>query len=109
MSRRAHIIGLVVSDTTIDTSTAADNVTANSWNRRPIRPPMNNRGMNTATSEILMDSTVNPTSRAPRNAACIGAMPSSMWRETFSSTTMASSTTNPVEIVNAINEKLSRL
>jgi len=99
----------VVSDTIIDTITAAESVIANSWNSRPIRPPMNNSGMNTATSDTLIESTVKPTSRAPRRAACIGAMPSSMWRETFSSTTMASSTTKPVEIVSAIKEKLSRL
>jgi hypothetical protein len=29
--------------------------------------------MKTATSEMLMDSTVKPTSRAPFSAACIGA------------------------------------
>ena len=33
-------------------------------------------------------------------------MPASMWREVFSSTTIASSTTKPVAIVNAISVKL---
>ena len=32
-----------------------------------------------------------------------------MWREIFSSTTMASSTTKPVEMVSAISDRLSRL
>ncbi len=34
----AHIIGVVVSETTIETATATDNVTANSRNRRPTIP-----------------------------------------------------------------------
>ena len=36
-------------------------------------------------------------------------MPASRWREMFSMTTMASSTTKPVEMVSAISERLSRL
>jgi hypothetical protein len=109
LSRREHIIGVVVSDTSSDTRIATDSVTANSRNRRPTMPPMARMGMNTAISERLIDRTVNPTSRVPRSAACIGAMPFSMWRETFSSTTMASSTTKPVAIVSAISDSVSRL
>ena len=62
--------------------------------------------MNTAISDRLIDSTVKPTSRAPRSAASQGVMPSSMWRVVFSSTTTASSTTKPVAIVSAISVKL---
>ena len=65
--------------------------------------------MKTATSDTLIDSTVNPISRAPAIAAAIGFMPASRYREMFSSTTMASSTTNPVAIVSAISDRLSRL
>ena len=36
----------------------------------------------------------------------MGGWPSSIWREMFSSTTMASSTTNPVARINAINDRL---
>ena len=36
-------------------------------------------------------------------------MPASTWREMFSMTTIASSTTNPVAIVSAISDRLSRL
>ena len=72
-------------------------------------PPISRIGMNTATSDTLIDSTVNPTSREPRSAACSGDRPASMWRDTFSSTTMASSTTKPVAMVSAINDRLSRL
>src|ERR1700732_2119030 len=83
--------------------------TANSRNNRPTIPPIIKIGINTATSEILIDITVNPISLAPFSAASKGFMPSSIWRVMFSSTTIASSTTNPVEIVSAINERLSRL
>ena len=65
--------------------------------------------MNTAISDMLMENTVNPISLAPFSAAAKGFIPSSRWREMFSITTMASSTTNPVEIVSAISDRLSRL
>ena len=82
-------------------------VMANSWNRRPRMPPMKTSGINTATSEILIDMTVKPICRAPRSAACIGAMPRSAWRTIFSIITIASSTTKPTDTVSAIREKLS--
>ena len=69
-SSQAHIIGVVVSEITSEIITAADSVTANSRNSRPTWPPMNSSGMNTATSDRLIDSTVKPTSRAPSSAAC---------------------------------------
>jgi hypothetical protein len=46
------------------------------------------------------------TLSAPRQAA---SCPLSRWREMFSITTMASSTTKPVEMVRAISDRLSRL
>jgi hypothetical protein len=73
----AHIIGVVVSDTTSDTRMAIDNVTANSRNSRPTIPPINRIGMNTATSEVLIDKTVKPISLAPRSAAATGCKPCS--------------------------------
>ena len=88
---------------------ATDSVTANSRKSRPMIPPMKRIGMKTATSDTLMETTVKATSRAPTSAASIGAMPFSMWRDTFSSTTIASSTTKPVAIVSAINDRLFRL
>jgi hypothetical protein len=106
LSSQAHIMGVVVSEMTSEISTAADSVTANSRNSRPICPPMKSSGMNTATSDRLMDSTVKPTSRAPSSAALKRSMPASMWRLVFSSTTMASSTTKPVATVSAIRLRL---
>ena len=94
---------------TPDTRMARLTVTANSWNSRPIRPPMNSNGMNTATSDALMEITVKPICRAPLKAACIGESPRSMKRWMFSITTIASSTTNPTQMVTAIRERLSIL
>ena len=105
----AAIIGVAVSDTSIDTRIAEDNTTANSRNKRPTTPPINRIGMNTATSDRLIDTTVKPISRAPFSAASRGAMPCSMWRLMFSATTIASSTTKPVATVSAIADRLSRL
>jgi hypothetical protein len=75
LSSRLASIGTSVSETTADTSTASATTTANSWNSRPITPGMKKIGMNTATSEIEIEMMVKPTSRAPRSAAAIGAMP----------------------------------
>ena len=110
LSSQAHIIGVVVSEISSEISTAADSVTANSRNKRPVCPPMNSSGINTATSDRLIASTVKPTSRAPSSAALKRSMPAaSMWRLVFSSTTMASSTTKPVATVSAIRLRLFRL
>ena len=54
---------------------ATDSVTANSRNSRPTMPPISRIGMNTATSETLIESTVKPISRAPLSAASSGGMP----------------------------------
>jgi len=75
---KAHIIGVVVKDTSIDTRIATDKVTENSWKYRPTMPPIARMGMKTATSDKLIDTTVNPTSRAPRKAARTGPRPRSM-------------------------------
>ena len=72
-------------------------------------PPINKMGMNTATSDRVMDTTVNAISFAPRNAASRGGIPCSRYRLMFSRTTMASSTTKPVAIASAMSERLSRL
>ena len=84
-------------------------VTANSRNMRPTTPPMNRTGMNTATSDSVIDRMVKPISLLPRNAAANGVSPASTWRTMFSSMTMASSTTKPTESVSAISEMLFKL
>jgi hypothetical protein len=97
-----------VSEIAIEMTIAIVIVTANSRNSRPTMPLISRSGMNTATSDTLIDSTVKPISCAPLSAASKGVMPASMCRVMFSMTTIASSTTKPVEMVSAIRERLSR-
>ncbi len=106
-SSSAHIIGTVVSDSTNEIRMVSVSVIENSKNSRPAMPPSSRIGVNTATSETVIDSTVKPTSRAPSSAASSRPMPASMCRAMFSSTTMASSTTKPVAMVSAISDRLS--
>ena len=70
---------------------------------------MNSTGMNTAASEIVIETIVKPISREPSSAACSGDLPISMCRTMFSSITIASSTTKPTDSVSAISDRLSRL
>ena len=84
-------------------------VTENSCSNRPTMPPMNSTGMNTATSDSVIDRIVKPISRDASNAASMRVSPISMWRTMFSSITMASSTTKPTDSVSAISDRLFRL
>src|SRR5664280_3267724 len=106
---RLHSIGVRVTETTPEIRMATQMVIANSLNKRPSTPPMNSTGMNTAASESFIDTMVKPISPEPLSAACKGGSPISMCRTMFSSMTMASSTTNPMERIRAIMERLSRL
>ena len=66
-------------------------------------------GMTTAASDIVIDRIVKPISSEPRSAASNGCSPRSMCRTMFSSITIASSTTKPIERISAIIERLLRL
>src|SRR5215831_14838052 len=105
----AHMVGVVVRETTSDTPIATLKVTANSRKSLPTIPPIISKGMKTATSDVLIDKTVNPISAAPLNVACRTPIARSTYRVMFSNTTIASSTTNPVEMARAIRDRLSRL
>ena len=85
---------------------AATSVIENSRNRRSTMPPMKRIETNTATSARFIESSVEPTSRAPMSAASSGGTPFSTCREMFSSTTIASSTTRPVATISAISDRL---
>ena len=76
--KREHIIGVSVSETKADATTATLTVTANSRNSRPMMPPMNSSGMNTAISEKVIDTMVKPICPAPLIAASNGGSPCSM-------------------------------
>jgi len=71
--------------------------------------PMKSNGMSAAISDTLNERIVNPICSEPFSAAASGFSPSSMYRMMFSIITIASSTTNPVEIVSAMSERLLRL
>ena len=102
-------MGVRVRETTAETRIVTARVMANSRKRRPTTSLMNSSGMSTAMSETVSDMMVKPICSLPLSAACIGDSPSSMKREMFSIITMASSTTNPVEMVSAIRVRLLRL
>ena len=107
---RLQSIGVSVSETKPETRIATPMVTANSWNSRPISPPMNSTGMNTAASEMVIET--NGEADLPRAAGgppASPASPFSMWRTMFSSITIASSTTKPTDSVSAMSDRLSRL
>ena len=78
--KRAQSMGVKVSETTAESSTAPHTTTANSRNSRPTMPPISRIGMNTATSEMLMETMVKPISPEPFIAASSAFMPSSTWR-----------------------------
>ena len=92
-----HSAGVRVSATMPEITTAIDSVTANWRYSSPVRPPRNAIGTNTAhrTSTIAITGPVTSCialiadSRAERCISC-------MIRSTFSSTTIASSTTMPI-------------
>ncbi len=94
-------MGVSVSATKPETSTAPASASANSMNSRPVRPGVNASGAYTATSVRVMVTIAKPISRAPLIAAENGSSPSSMCRKMFSSITMASSTTRPIASTSA--------
>ena len=70
---------------------------------------MKSSGIKPAINEIVSEIIVNPICSAPFKAASSGESPCSINRKMFSIMTMASSTTNPVEIVRAIKVRLFKL
>ena len=103
----AQSIGVSVSATKPEITTAPATAIPNSLNNRPAVPVRNARGENTATSAIVVAMTANAISFVPRTAASSGVSCSSSWcRNAFSSTMIASSTTMPIAIVSASRVKL---
>ena len=107
--KRLHSIGVSVTDTTPEIRIAAVIVTANSLKSRPRMPLMNRMGMNTAASDTVIETIVKPISFDPASDASSGDSPRSMCRTMFSSMTIASSTTKPIDRMSAIIERLSRV
>ena len=72
---QAQSIGVTVSEITIDIRIAKVSVYENSRTNLPIMPGMNNKGMNTAIKERLIDTTVKAICLAPSRAAVHPAHP----------------------------------
>ena len=102
-------MGTSVRDTAAEMTMVTARVIANSWNNRPTISPMKSSGMRAAISDTVNEMMVKPICRDPLSAASMGLSPFSIYRAMFSIITMASSTTKPVEMVSAINDRLSRL
>ena len=97
-----------MSATTPEITTAIATVTANWRYSAPAMPPINATGINTAHSTITIAITALETCSMDFIAACIGFRPSSRINlSTFSSTTIASSTTIP--IANIMAKSVSKL
>ena len=62
-------VGARVRDTSTEIKMVEVAVRANSLNSRPTTPPMNNSGINAATSDRLIDTTVKLISLEPLIAA----------------------------------------
>ena len=78
-----------------------------SWRKStPVMPVTSVSGKNTAISVSVEAITEMATSLVPWTAACFGSAPRSMCVVTFSSTTMASSTTIPMEMDSADSEMM---
>ena len=69
LSSREHIIGVSVSGTIAEVTTAIVSVSANSRNIRPNVPDMNSNGMKIAIGETVSEITVNPTRGALQRAS----------------------------------------
>ena len=104
---RAESVGMTVTDTSNDNVTAATIASEMSAKSCPASSSTSRIGMNTATVVKVDASTAPKTSRPPSTAARIGALPISRCLYTFSSTTIALSTTMPT--ANAIPARLMTL
>ena len=85
---------------------AAAMVTANWRKNWPEMPVMKAAGMKTAASTRAIATSAPPTSSMVLWAASRGVMPSRRFRSTFSTTTMASSTTMPMASTRPKSERL---
>ena len=84
-------------------------VTANCRKKRPVIPLMNAQGTNTAQSTRAMAMIGPVTSVMAFRAASRGGRPCSSQRSTFSTTTIASSTTMPIASTSPNSEILFKL
>ena len=84
-------------------------VRANCRKNRPVTPPINAQGTNTAESTAATPITGPVTSVIAFSAAATGLSPCLIQRSTFSTTTIASSTTMPIASTSPNSERVLRL
>ena len=97
---RAQVVEMIIMMVTIQPS----------WRKStPVMPVTRVRGKNTAISVSVEAMTETATSLVPCTAACRGSEPRSMCVVTFSRTTMASSTTIPMEMLSADSDTMLRV
>src|SRR5690606_2190159 len=103
-------MGVSVSDTKAEISTADPITTPNSRKRRPTNPSKNITGRKTAASVTEIEITAKKISFDPLIAAEIGDIPSSTFLNIFSVTTIPSSTTKPVAktMANSVNTVIEK-
>ena len=101
--------GLSVSELKAEKTVETAMVTANWRKNWPVMPLMNAHGTNTAHSTRATAMTGPVTSSIALRAASRGGRPCSSQRSTFSTTTMASSTTMPMASTRPNSEMLFRL
>ena len=93
-----HIIGVKVRAEVVETVMMIHIIQPSSLKSTPVMPDTMVNGKNTPIMVRVDAITEMATSFVPWMAACLGSEPRSMWLVTFSSTTMASSTTLPMAI-----------
>ena len=108
-SSMAASAGLRVSELTAERMVDTAMVRANCRKKRPVTPPMKAQGTNTAESTAATPITGPVTSVIARSAAAYGSRPCLIQRSTFSTTTIASSTTMPIASTSPKRESVLRL
>ncbi len=103
----ALMMGESVSATKPEISTATASVKANSLNNTPVKPDKKPIGAYTAASVMVMPIIGATNWCELASAASMRPLPSRMCRATFSTTTIASSTTKPTD--NTIASTVSKL
>ena len=108
LNNSAQSAGLSVKETSSEMTVAVAIVTANWRKNWPLIPGTSAAGMNTAVSTRAMAINAPPTSSIVRRVASRGERPSRRLRSTFSTTTIASSTTMPIASTRPNSESVLR-
>ena len=106
LNSTAQSAGLSVSETKQEMTVDAAIVTANCRKNNPEIPDRNAEGTKTAQRVSAIEMRAPPTSSIVRWAASDGGIPDLMLRSTFSTTTIASSTTMPTASTRPNSDRL---